>query len=627
MYPKLKQEFYNNLGGINVFASEYTTEDAEFLDLRNYGFQRPGALSSRPGLEHHLSLAKSQFLKKPTSLYQFVQTSGESYLIFDSGPTLSAYNSSFFGIMPTMTANATTSALVDFETSRNNVFFANGIRFGFWGGGLNQFSYYNLQRSGATNFTSITLTAVGMTFNTSLTSGITATIQSGLWFSYFEWARGFENIYEGPFYGLNISTDKFGAPVINSGGVVVNVSATIVSRGKWVVYGLTIPTNFGISGVVPYLLRGTSGAPNVSTAVNASVLPLYLTTSAGFTTWHYEFQHLTTSVFLNLDRQSFTLAPKSLEVFNNRLMSANFTGLPSTVWFSEPGEPDNVQPDNFIEFRTYDGDAIVGIQTFQDAFLVFKSKIIFELTGFTRQDFQLRELTREFGLVNDRAKVVFENRLFFADWSGIIEYDGSNFKKISNEIDPYLQNTDVTLLTAVHVKKRREVWFCSSDTIFAYDYFVEAWTIYDRASINSNAGMANIAYGATRSDVSYFGDGTSFYQFNRFGDALSTDFGLAITLIAQTKFHRRLEHTTQEMWRQLYTNWEVPGATQGVTFQLIHDYGTSVYATRSAYVDQFQLRTQYGVSARSLSVKIILQSSQPITFNGYEVEGRYLRSV
>ncbi|NBO41042.1 MAG: hypothetical protein EBU92_05850, partial [Betaproteobacteria bacterium] len=61
-YEKLQIELYNNMRGINQKSSEYAVGDAFFLDLRNYGFERPGALVSRPGTTDFASLSRASFL-------------------------------------------------------------------------------------------------------------------------------------------------------------------------------------------------------------------------------------------------------------------------------------------------------------------------------------------------------------------------------------------------------------------------------------------------------------------------------------------------------------------------------------------------------------------------------------
>ena len=389
-------------------------------------------------------------------------------------------------------------------------------------------------------------------------------------------------------------------------------------------WGVRITAFYGISGAVPFI----KGSVAATTFNGGTAVSMYLTTFGGGSTFLVmEFDHIDTDVGYDLTRNNFTLSPQYLALVNNQLLTAGFSSLSSTVYYSEPGEPDNIQSDNFFELRSGEGESIVGMEVFQDSIVIFKKRRVFELSGLEPDSFQLRELTSEYGLLNDRAKVVFENELWFVDRSGIVKYDGANFEKMSEPVDSILDTMDKTQIYAVHVQKKRQIWFCSSSTCLVYSYEVKAWTIYDRLAIDAQAGAAKVNYGATRSDVSYWQTGTSFHEMVRFGDSLATDLGLAITLIAQTRFHKRLEQTTQELWRRLYTNQDVPGSTQGLTMQLIGDYGTSVYTTRNVTMDSFQKRIDFGVSSRSLSIKFIIQASQPISFNGYTIESRYLRKV
>lgn len=615
-YEKLKQEHFKNLGGINTFQSQYQTGDAKFLDLRNYTFERPGKLSSRPGTEYHLTLNSGTYLARPTSSHQYTKRDGSSFILFDSGPTLSAYNGSFIPIGGSLTANATTSAVVDFETFDNLAFFANGNVFGRFDG--TTFSYFNLIQADGGQ------TLSGITFHTSLIAGYTATIASGTYMATFQFARGYADIYQGPFYDPAYQNAKGLGQAEVRPTAAISVGSTVVSRGRWLVWGFSLPGLYGISGILPYLKLGTGS----SLYMGATPVTAYLTTFGGGTTfWAAEFDHPVADAGFNLGRNNFTSVPQYLSIYNNHLMMAGFSDYPSMVHFSEPGEPDNVAAENFFEVRTSEGDRITGLEVFQDSLVIFKNNGVFELAGSTADSFQLRELSLEYGLTNNRAKVVFENRLWFLDKSGIFEYDGANFRGVSDPVSLYLDQMDKSQVHAVHIKKKRQVWFCSSGVCLVYDYNVGAWTIYDRLEIDADSGAIEASYGSTRSDLSFWKTGASFHEFIRFGDSLSTDLGSAITLLAQTRFHKRLEHTTQELWRRVFANFDVPGSTLGLTMQLLPDYGTSVYATKSTYLDAFQKRIEFGVSSRSLSVKFILQASEPIKFNGYALESRFLRRV
>lgn len=624
-YEKLKQEQYQNFGGINVKESKYQTGELKFLDLRNYTFERPGALTSRPGTEFWQTLAPS-FLAKPTSTYQFTQNNGSSFILFDAGQTMYSLGSTFQAIDSPLTSSSTQSLPFDFESINNFAFYANQNIFDIsdgtksWNWAFNDF----LTPVGPT---------FGATFNTSLGVGVTYTIASGTYIITWNPARGFSSIYEGPFFsfsaqflsstkGVSVSSNT---SVVNS-NIVTSVSATIVSQGQWLIYGFSLTQNFGISGIAPALVRVADG---VTIFRHASPVSFYVTLVGGISYYHFNFQHLTTAISgLNLTRPGWSLgSPKFLELYNNQLIFSGITSVPSSFYYSRVTEPDVVDGTNFIEFNSGDGQEITGIQSFRESLLIFKSGRVAELSGLTEENFQLRELTNQYGLVNDRAKVVFENKCWFVDRSGIIEYDGANFRRVSEQIKTYFDQVDIFSITAFHVKDKRQVWFCASNTCFVFDYFVEAWTIYDRLPIDSSAGAQVLKFGATRTDVSFWRAGATNFEAVRFNTSLATDLGSGITLIAQTRYHKRLEQTTEELWRQLFINVDVPSATLAMTLQLIPNYGTSVYATRSVFLNEFQERVQFGVPARSMSVRFILQASEPIKFNGYTIESRFMRKV
>lgn len=618
-YEKLKQELYKNVGGINTHVSQYLTGDSEVLDLRNFGFERPGSWTSRPGTEYHLTLNSGSFLTRPYNTFQYVQRSGASYLVFDSGSTLYVHAGHASAIFGPITGGPTVGLIADAENYDNKLFFANGVEFGFLS--ADNYIRYNLQKSESTSVNS----SAGITFNTAL-PGPTAIIASGTWIVSFQYARGYDDIYQGPFYPANSAGNKFGVPQL-SPLTVLSLGTTVVGSGKWVFYGFTVPTNYGISGLLPIVQRQADGATAYRYATPSTI---YLTTITGTTFFHTEFDHpqSTSATDPDLSRNSTTVIPKYLAIFNNILVCAGQTTTPHTVFYSEPGQPDNIQPDNFFEIISDDEDSVNGLVVFQDALIVFKPRCIFELSGGSAQSFSLRELTRDFGLFSERGFAVFESKLWFIDQVGIIEYDGSNFKRISHEkVDSFLDSMDKSKVSAHHLKKRKEVWFCASNLSLVYNYEIQAWAIYDVLPIDKEKGPAVLNYGATRTDLSYWQSGASFHELIRFGDSLSTDLGQAITLMIKTKYHKRLEYTTQELWRRAFFNMAVPGSTQSVTIQLLTDFGASVYETRSIYADSFQKRIDFGISARSLAMKCIIQASQPIRIDGYTVESRFLRKV
>jgi hypothetical protein len=264
---------------------------------------------------------------------------------------------------------------------------------------------------------------------------------------------------------------------------------------------------------------------------------------------------------------------------------------------------------------------------YQDSLLIFKQNSTHEVIGTSPQDLSLRDVSMEYGCLSNRGVVVYENTCWFIDKKGIIEYNGANFRLVSEEIFEYLDQVDKSKIVAIHVKKKNQVWFASSQKVFAYDYNSEAWAIFDNIKLDTESAGQVLSFGATTKDVAWFETGASFHNIVRFDDTLNTDQGQAITLAIKTRFHKRLGPSTQELFRRLYIDADVPGSTQGVTILLRPDYGTSVYLAKSTFLDSFQKRIDFGVSAKSLSVELILRANQSITINGYTIESRFLRLV
>lgn len=75
---KLKNENYSQLGGINSKVSQYQNSPFEFLDIKNFDFQTPGALTSRWGSTQYVSQG---FSSPITSIYEFIQLNGSSYVV------------------------------------------------------------------------------------------------------------------------------------------------------------------------------------------------------------------------------------------------------------------------------------------------------------------------------------------------------------------------------------------------------------------------------------------------------------------------------------------------------------------------------------------------------------------
>lgn len=640
-YQLYKEESYNNSGGINVKASEYLTSVTEVLDLRNYTFVRPGKWTSRPGVQVSYSLARSTFTLAPRSNIQYVKDNGASYQLFDSGSTLylRGANSAVAGSL----IFGTSTAPIDYVAQNNYLYFANGYAFKRYDGSNEVEWNVSSQGSGPALMQGISYGGMsgflGVTFNLSLaaTNGVTAIIGPSLYLFILGGTRNSYSLQTVTMRQLPYVGSAFTTQV----GAAIN--STLVGAGQWLVYGFQYQPQYGVSnGIVQVVFPGAStstlnGFLQYNDVRNSSFLSVGTTIINGLTQNFMSFDHFTLGFDYRF--QSFlNLNPNFIQTYNNMLFMANTVGhsgfsnveaKPSTIYFSNLGTPEQVDEENFLEIRTGNGDVITGMCNYQTNLLIFKQFSVHEISGSSPETLSLNDLTLEFGCVNNRAIIVFENLVWFVDPTGIIEYNGSSFNDISSDkIKFYLDQVDKTNISAQHIKKNNQVIFSASNISFVYDYVAKAWSIWDRLAIDQNAGPAYFAYGASVKDLTYWQTGSSFHESVRFNDQINTDFGLPITLAIKTRYHKRLGETTQELWRRFYLNTTSNGTSMSaVTLNMYPDYGTSIYLQRNFTISSFQQRIDFGVSAKSLSIEILIQSSQSLSVNGYTVESRYLRSV
>lgn len=614
-YQKNKDENYQNRGGINEKSSKYLTQKGQFEDIRNYGFEKVDAFVSRPGYEASASLPISTYKVTPYGMVQYRKDDGFSQIIFDSGPTLFALNPNLISIGSTLSLHATVGYPIDFQIGNNVLYYANGYSFQRFDGSYSCFYNIPPQRS--------FMLAPGLTFNTSLASlGSTVVLAAGHYQFKYAYKRGTQQT-EG-IVGLRTPDDQdvgISVPYADC-----SLSATlVVTQGQWVVFGFTVPPGHGISSIVPYVDLPAAGTSYIAGPTAAN---FFLTTYTGITLYTAEFSPFSTAADYQNQFQ-FTLVPTYLEMYKNMLFMAGFSSEPSTVYFSEIAQFENLDEENFFEVRTGNADIITNLTLFQDNIIIFKNKSIHALSGDSPETLSLKDMNLNYGCVNNTASVVWENKLWFMDSKGICNFNGPDTAIVSYAVEERLNTVDKSKCRAFYIKKRSEVWFCCGNICFVYDHDVNAWTIYDNIPIEFSKASQIIEYTDGSKDLTFFNNtnGSSYIHMNRFDDDLYTDMGQPITLIAKTRFHVRDNHTTQEMWRRLFFNSNVTGTTTFATLLFRQDYGSSVVYSQNIPLNQFQTRIDFGISARALQVEMIIQASEKITFNGYTIESRYLRSV
>jgi hypothetical protein len=384
---------------------------------------------------------------------------------------------------------------------------------------------------------------------------------------------------------------------------------------------MSVPLGYGISGVALYR----------SLVAGAAVFGV---TNVGFTT---SFTEIGSPLGTRVEPPYlwFTAAPRYLSLYNNQMFMSGFSNMLSTVYWSDIGEPEGVQPEFFTEFRTNDGDRVTGHIPYQGSLVVFKERSFHRLTGDNPDNFTQVEISDQYGCLSHRAAVVYEDILLFLDSKGMVRHDGANTQVMSNKIEPLFTGMNLAVARdnawAIHFRKYNEVWFgipafgaSFLNTIISYDYLANAFTTYEGV----NASTVFLAKGSTPERTVFYGGYTG--QIGAFGASLFTDEGRGFTCLFDTIFHSEGPKTGTRLWRRFYADVDQAGSQTGgtLTCTFVSNYGTSTPLTRFIPMNSFQTRVDFGIPGKSIQACVgYFSASGPIKINGYAFESRYLRSV
>lgn len=135
-----------------------------------------------------------------------------------------------------------------------------------------------------------------------------------------------------------------------------------------------------------------------------------------------------------------------LSITDNRLVVARFSGAtagnnPSTVRFSNEGDPLTFGSTNYVDLTPGDGEEIMGVVSWRDLVVVFKQTKFFVFYGNSTDDdgdpvFNYRPVDAGVGLVASRAKAVAEQGIYFLDRSGIYFTTGAQAARVSDPVEP-----------------------------------------------------------------------------------------------------------------------------------------------------------------------------------------------
>ena len=576
-YEKLKSEQYSNFKGINAKASKYQTDNGEVLDLSNLDFSVIGALSKRPGSTQYIGATVTGTVG---GIFEYSKLDGSSQLMFAANTNVYSIQS---GSAISIRSGLLNNALTDMLTFVDRLFIANGQDF------------FKYDGSNSTNF-SLPPHGTGASYSlgASIASGI-----SGLITFYF----GFKN--DRGYYG----------PAING----ITISATSVSTITF--GGFSTPSGYGISSIVMYATANNSNAGYRVT----EFAPAATYTFAG---------PLTLTTNPQPPYLWFTTAPKFIEIYNNQLFGAGFSSMLSTVYFSDIGEPEGIGSTAFFEVRTNDGDKITALKDYLAQLLIFKERSFHSLTGDNPNNFLLREISTEYGALNNRCVVTYEDTCVFLDRIGIMKFNGANIDTFSNRIEPIFSNMNLpaakTNACMVHWPERNEIWCaipCNGATlnncVVVYDYRVDSFTKYE--------GFSPLCMTSARATFStnrvFFGDYNG--RVHNFDNSLFGDNGTGMTCLIKTKSFGELGFSVEKLWRRLYLDTSVVAASYSpINIDFYVDNGTSLALSRTMGQTMFQSRIDFGLSSKSMLFLLSHNSNySSFSLNGFTIEYRFQRAV
>lgn len=647
---------YNLLGGINEKTSEYSEGAAEFYSLYNLDFHVPNALQKRPGSTQFVNPNTSGPI---TSLFEFEKLNGASWVVAGSDTAMFYLASNAYTLLDTGWSNGQPADMLTFV---DRLWMANGQKWRSWDGT----TLFSIGLPCANSRIEGDLTDIA-SGNASLFSIMGATMQSAT-----DPAGLRAAVYAA--YGY-VRADGYLSPIdfISNARLVTPVNIGISPKewsdvtqsnyGQSVTYpifisGFSIPTGMGISAIALFLAQDQfTGAPNLGYRVPNFPSSFTLSPDADLTRFYYYATYPVSTLTLTISGitnwseyvvqnglANFSGTPvcyfdshipKYIDINQNIMFMAGFSGAPSEVWFSDVGDPESLQPENRFEVRTNDGDRVMAIKAYSNQLLILKERSFHKVFGDSADNFALVELSTQYGCISNKTVVEFKEKLAWLDRRGVLEFNGSSWDIISTPVESTFRRMNLAVARekacAVNFTYRNQLWFgipldssTQNNVTVVYDYLIGAWTFFDGFNPASFALMKSTLNTPTVFTGNYSG------VIRYFHESFYGDNGQGITCYGELSFDKTKENETNMFRRFFLDNNRVSGGVTGViNCRVFADYDrTTVRQTFAIYQNQFQTRAEIGVPGKAVAADFSHNSaSLPLLINGYSWAWRFLRNV
>lgn len=633
---------YDMLGGINQKASDYAVGRAQFLDIRNMDFDVPNALQKRPGSTQAVSAGTSGAV---TSVFEFIKLDGSSYVVAGTETAQFYLATNTYTLLDTGWNNGQPTDMLTFV---NKLWMANGQRYKSWDGSTLRAVGLECPKTAPSilvNFGggATTWKIMGMT------AGVNYGVNPCAVFAY-GYVRG--DGYYGP-SDYYLKSDCTTTAIASSNGDNLFSSAIPITVGRFTsATGATaIALYVGMFTGSPFqtyyqptlvtYLPGTRQNPYAVDLEGKMYLYTLLSASATSATiaidsWT-DFQS-TAIAMSSLSVMNFcwfdTNTPKYIEQNQNVMFMAGFSQSPSNIWFSELGQPEKLESDYNFEVRTNDGDQILGTKAYNNNVIVHKENSFHKIVGDNPGNFQLVELSQQFGCLSNKTVIEFKEDLVWLDTRGIVRYNGASWDLISTPVEDVFRRMNISAAkekaVAVHYKYRNQVWFgvpvdnsTVNNLIVVWDYLVDAWTFFEGFNLSS----ATYAKGYLNRPTVWRGDYSGLVHYH--GEIFYGDNGQGITCTATPHWDKGKENETWIQRRLFLDVATATGLTGQITGKVYSNYDTTtVRATYAMYQDAFQSRAEMGVVGKAFTTQWAHYSaSLPLLVNGFSWAKRFLRNV
>lgn len=633
---KRRKTTYQINKGVNQKTSQYTLSDAQVFDLYNMDFDKPNALTKRPGSTNMVTANTSGPIN---SLFEFEKLGGASYLMAGSDTAMFEFAG---GSLSPIATGFSNNQPFDILAFTDKAYFANGQTFLAWtGDSLYQYALhvpfitFDYSSGGGSNANTVFGLSNAITFN-AVAVAMTYTRTDG---------------FESPLSEITQLT-LTGKNFFSPNRTYIDTSASygpsnIPPNVTFVNVYMAINTSeLGFGGVeneLENVLLGTSflidKLPPIPTESFRFItqVPADIT-YLNFAVTDFNFADL---VLTNDPPPAYrfdpsaTFIPRFIEVNQNRLFTFGFSAAPSSVIFSEIAQPERSRAEYNFEVRTNDSDILTGGKSYNDQMIFFKRNSFHKLVGDSADNYDLAEISTEYGCLSNKAIIEYDNILLFLDEKGIVQYNGSDWGIISHPVEPIFRRMNIVAAlqtaVAVHYDFRNQIWFgipvdgsTTNNFTVVYDYLLNAWTFFD--------GFDPASFAMAKRDLTidrlWYGDYSG--NISHFSPSFYADNGAGITCLVKTKWDAPDGPNVENAFRRLFMDVNpVTGVTGTIDVEVYRNYDfDTVKATFAIYQNQFQTRREFGVNGKSVAFAFTHNSaSLPLDLYGYTVHRRFLREV